>query len=84
MAVMAQWFCAAITTMFSSMAYAIDSMNQSGFNETNWLPLQGWTYTGGDYVIAVHGDRFMIAERANIGSLDELASLLLRAGQSQG
>jgi roadblock/LC7 domain-containing protein len=80
--VLAQWFCAAITTMFNSMAYAIDSMNQSGFSETSWLPLKGWTYTGGDYVIAVRGDRFMIAERAKIGSLDELASLLSRTGQS--
>jgi Transposase IS116/IS110/IS902 family len=27
----AQWFCAAITTMFSSMAYAVDIAEQSGF-----------------------------------------------------
>jgi hypothetical protein len=31
-------------------------------------------------MIALYGDRFMIAERAKIGSLDEL-SRLLRAGQ---
>ena len=39
--------------------------------------MRSWTYTGGDYVIAVYGDRFMIAERAKIGSLDELSRLLL-------
>ena len=76
----AQWFCAAVTTMFGSMAYAVDTLNQSGFNQAGWLPVHSWHYSGGDYVIAVHGDRFMIAERAKLGSLDEL-SRLLRAGQ---
>ena len=75
-----QWFCAAITAMFGSMAYAVDIVDESGFNETSWLPVQSWTYTGGDYMIAVYGDRFMIAERAKIGSLDEL-NRLLSAGQ---
>jgi roadblock/LC7 domain-containing protein len=77
---MAQWFCAAITMMFSSMAYAVDTVEQSDFNQTSWLPVRSWTYSGGDYVIAMHGDRFMIAERAKLGSLDEL-NRLLRAGQ---
>ena len=71
----AQWFCAAITTMFGSMAYAVDIATQSSFSETSWLPVQSWTYTGGDYVIAVYGDRFLIAERAKLGSLDELSQL---------
>ena len=76
----AQWFCAAITMMFRSMAHAVDLVDQSGFDQTSWLPVHGWTYSGGDYVIAVHGDRFVIAEGAKLGSLDEL-SRLLRAGQ---
>jgi roadblock/LC7 domain-containing protein len=76
----AQWFCAAVTTMFGSMAYAVDTLNQSDFNQTSWLPVHSWTYSGGDYVIAVHGDRFLIAEGARLGSLDEL-NQLLRAGQ---
>ena len=79
-AAMAQWFCAAITMMFRSMAHAIDLVSQSGFNQASWLPVHSWTYSGGDYVIAVRGDRFMIAEGARIGSLDEL-NRLLRAGQ---
>jgi roadblock/LC7 domain-containing protein len=69
---MMQWFCTAVTAMFGSMAYAIDIVDQSGFNEASWLPVRSWTYTGGVYVIAVHGDRFLIAERAKLGSLDEL------------
>lgn len=76
----AQWFCAAVTTMFGSMAYAVDTVNQGGFNQTSWLPVQSWIYSGGDYAIAVHGDRFLIAERAKLGSLDDLNELL-RAGQ---
>jgi roadblock/LC7 domain-containing protein len=76
----AQWFCAAVTTMFGSMAYAVDTLDQSGFDQTSWLPVRSWSYSGGDYVIAVHGDRFLIAESAKLGSLDEL-NQLLRAGQ---
>jgi len=76
----AQWFCAAVTTMFGSMAYAVDTLKQSGFDQTSWLPVRSWHYTGGDYVIAVHGDRFLIAERSKLASLDDL-SQLLRAGQ---
>jgi roadblock/LC7 domain-containing protein len=37
---MAQGFCAAITTMFSSMAHAVDIAEQSGFDEIGWLPLR--------------------------------------------
>ena len=58
----------------------VDTVHQSGFNQSSWLPVHSWTYSGGDYVIAVHGDRFLIAERAKLGSPDEL-SQLLRAGQ---
>jgi roadblock/LC7 domain-containing protein len=76
----AQWFCAAVTAMFGSMAYAVDTLNQSGFNQTGWLPVHSWHYSGGDYVIAVHGDRFLIAEGAKLRNLDELNELL-RAGQ---
>ena len=76
----AQWFCAAVSTMFGSMAYAVDTLNQSAFNQSGWLPVRSWAYSGGDYVIAVYGDRFLIAERAKLGSLDDL-SQLLRAGR---
>jgi len=77
---MMQWFCSAITMMFGSMAYAVDLVNQSGFSQASWLPVRSWTYRGGDYVITVYGDRFLIAEHDKLGSLDEL-SRLLRAGQ---
>jgi roadblock/LC7 domain-containing protein len=78
---MAQGFCAAITTMFSSMAYAVDIAEQSGFDESGWLPLRSWTYSGDDYVSAVRRDRFLIAERAKLGCLDDL-NHVLHAGQA--
>ena len=62
------------------MAHAVDALTQSGFNQSSWLPVRSWSYSGGDYAIAVHGDRFAIAERARLGSLDELSQLLC-AGQ---
>ena len=48
----------------------------AGFGSASWLPTQGWAFTGGDYSIAVLGDRFLIGERKKIGSLDELRQLL--------
>ena len=66
--------------MFGSMAYAVDTVNRSDFSQTSWLPVHSWTYSGGDYVIAVHGDRFLVAESAKLGSLDEL-NRLLHTGQ---
>jgi roadblock/LC7 domain-containing protein len=77
---MALWFCAAITMMLGSMANAIDSVTRTGFDQSSWLPVKGWAVNGGDYMIAMRGDRFVIAERAKISSLDELSRL---AGNEQ-
>jgi hypothetical protein len=77
-----QWFCAAITMMLALTAYAVDALNESGFNQTSWLALRRSPPPpppaghGGDYVIAVYGDRFLIADGAKLGSLDSLDHLL--------
>jgi roadblock/LC7 domain-containing protein len=73
---MGKWFCTAITSLLGSMAFAVDSMNRSGFDKTSWLPVEAWTFTGGDYAVAVHGDLVVIAERAKIRSIDELSRLM--------
>ena len=65
---MTHWFCAAITTMSGSLAYATDYASRTGFDQASWLPVKGWAFTGGDDTIVVRGDRFMIAERAKVGS----------------
>jgi roadblock/LC7 domain-containing protein len=73
---MASTFCSSITMVFNALAFAADSITRTGFDPSSWLPQQGWTFTGGDYAIAVHGDRFIIGESKKIGSLDELHRLL--------
>lgn len=69
----AVWFCAAVTTMFGAMAYAVDAMTQSGVDQSSWLPVRSRPYSGGDYATAANGERFPIAERTRLGSLDELS-----------
>jgi len=49
-------------------------------HQTSWQPVHGWTCSGGDYVIASYGDRFMIVEGVDLGSLDD-RSQLARAGK---
>src|SRR5215475_5324437 len=46
----AHWFCAAVTSMFAAMAYAVDELTQASFSQTSWLPVRSWTFTGGDYM----------------------------------
>lgn len=73
---MAQRFCATVTAMFESMAFAMDRISSTGFDDANWLPVRGWAFFGKDYSIAVHGDRFVVGETEKITSLDELRRLL--------
>ena len=73
---MAQRFWAAVTMLFNSMAFAMDSIRDTAFDQTSLLPQVGWTFSGKDYAIAVHGDRFVFGETEKIGSLDELRRLL--------
>ena len=66
-----------VTKMFEAMSVAGDQLSHSGgFDDTSWLPMSGWIYSGGDYAIAVHGDKFVFAESAKVKSLDELRGLV--------
>ena len=58
--------------MFTSMAATLDGLAVAG----SWSPMAGWTYSGGDYGIAVHGSHFVFFESAKIKSLDEMVGLL--------
>lgn len=69
---MAHWFTSTATLMFTSMGAALERLTVAG----SWLPMAGWTYSGGDYGIAVHGTHFVLVESAKIESLDEMAALL--------
>jgi hypothetical protein len=63
---MCESFCTALTSTFKATAYAVDSVTRNDFNPTGWLPVRSWIYSGGDYVIAVAGDEFLIAERGGV------------------
>ena len=67
-------FCAAIQSMFNALAVAM-----GGFSPSTWTPVHGWAASGGIYSIAVHGDRFVVAETDKVGSFDELRQLLQAA-----
>jgi roadblock/LC7 domain-containing protein len=73
---MAHWFCAAVSMMFNSLASAAGGMTRSALIRPAGCPPGGWAFSGGDYTIAVHGDRFVIGESAKVGSFDELRRLL--------
>jgi roadblock/LC7 domain-containing protein len=68
-------FCEAIQSVFNALGVAM-----SGFSPSAWTPVHGWAASGGSYSIAVHGDRFVVAETDKVGSFDELRQLL-RAGE---
>lgn len=71
-------FCSAVTTMLTAMAAAVDQLNHAGaFDSTSCLPMSSWTYTGGDYTVAVYGDKFAFAETARVKNIDEMRSLML-------
>jgi len=64
-------FCAAIQMMFTTMGVAMKP-----FTAANWLPVHGWSVSGGDYSIALQGDRFALVETAKVDSFDEVRRLL--------
>ena len=47
-----------------------------GFSPSTWTPVHGWAASGGSYSIAVHGDRFVVAETNKVRSFEELRLLL--------
>ncbi len=60
--------------MFNALAVAM-----GGFSPSTWTPVHGWAASGGIYSVAVHGDRFVVAETEHVGSFDELRQLLQAA-----
>ena len=38
---MTRWFCAAVTTMSSTLAYATDDASRTGFDQASWLLVKG-------------------------------------------
>lgn len=64
-------FCASVTANFNTLAEAFSKL--SGMQ---WIPQQGWAYSGGEYTIAIgcNGYRgvFIKTEKADFNQLFEL------------
>lgn len=66
LAAMSAQFCASVTMLFNTLGGAFSEM--SGME---WAPQQGWAYSGGDYTVAVGGNRgvFVETEKADYNGL---------------
>ena len=69
MAQMTAQFCATVTMMFNTLASSYTQL--SGMQ---WVPQQGWAYSGGDWTVAVGGNRgiFIETEKADFNQLFEV------------
>jgi roadblock/LC7 domain-containing protein len=52
-------FCATVTMMFNTLAGAFTQLS-----EMNWVPQKGWAYSGGNWTVAVGGNRGVFVETA--------------------
>jgi roadblock/LC7 domain-containing protein len=52
-------FCATVTMMFNALAGAFTQSSKM-----NWVPQKGWAYSGGDWTVAVGGNRGVFVETA--------------------
>ncbi|MCA1848218.1 MAG: DUF2173 family protein [Actinobacteria bacterium] len=59
MAEMTAQFCATVTMMFNTLAGSFTQL--SGMD---WVPQQGWAYSGGDWTVAIGGNRGVFIETA--------------------
>ncbi len=59
MAAMSSQFCATLTMLFNTLAGAFAQLSQM-----KWVPQQGWMYAGGDWTVAVGGNRGVFVETA--------------------
>jgi roadblock/LC7 domain-containing protein len=52
-------FCATVTMMFNTLAGAFTQLSKM-----TWVPQKGWAYSGGDWTVAVGGNRGVFVETA--------------------
>ena len=65
--------------MLATMGAVLTEQSTEARTPPRGLAVTSWTYFGGDYAIAVVGDRFVFAESAKIDSLDKLRRARPRA-----
>jgi roadblock/LC7 domain-containing protein len=68
MAEMTAQFCATVTMMFNTLAGSFAQLSQM-----NWVPQQGWAYSGGDFTAAIGGKQgvFIETTKADFNQLFE-------------
>lgn len=59
MAEMTAQFCATVTMLFNTLAGAFAQLSKM-----KWVPQQGWMYAGGDWTVAIGGNRGVFVETA--------------------
>ena len=59
MAAMTAQFCATVTMMFNTLAGSFAQLSKM-----KWVPQQGWMYAGGEWTVAVGGNRGVFIETA--------------------
>ncbi len=59
MAAMSAQFCATVTMLFNTLAGAFAQLSKM-----KWVPQQGWMYAGGDWTVAIGGNRGVFVETA--------------------
>jgi len=66
LAAMSAQFCASVSMMFNTLAGAFTQLTPM-----QWVPQQGWAYSGGDMTIAVGGNKgvFIKTEKADFNEL---------------
>jgi len=52
-------FCGSVTMLFNTLAGAYTHMSKM-----QWLPQQGWAYSGGEWTVAVGGNRGVFVKTA--------------------
>ena len=64
-------FAGAIRMQLLSLGVAMKTASPG-----TWAPLHGWAFASGDYTFAMHGACFLVAETAQVKSIDEVLELL--------
>ncbi|MEK6589572.1 MAG: DUF2173 family protein [Nitrospinota bacterium] len=59
MAAMTAQFCSTVTMMFNTLAGAFSQLSKM-----QWVPQKGWMYAGGDWTVAIGGNRGVFVETA--------------------
>ena len=73
MAEMSAQFCATVTMLFNTLAGSFSQLSQM-----NWVPQQGWAYSGGDMTVAIGGNKGVFIETSK-ADFNQLFQVLIGA-----